>query len=166
MTGYDCLKEELRGKGFTKQQIDNSKILPVVLDILSQSGNKYTEITAIEKDMKDLCKEVTLLQRDIALLNAEKDRIMQQIDRQKTEYNEYIDSFYKAIANCETAEGRDAVKIAQMFVNSVKVESKYDNTAYIIALGAILSKGKIAAMDELKKINRNLPWDAEGWITL
>lgn len=41
----------------------------------------------------------------------------------------------------------------QVFKNEVKIDTKYDNTAYIIALGAILSDGAIGAIDELKKIN-------------
>ena len=46
---------------------------------------------------------------------------------------------------------------AQMFVNSVDVETKYDNTAFIVALGAILSDGKIGAIEELRKINPRMP---------
>ena len=45
------------------------------------------------------------------------------------------------------------MRAAQVFVNAVSVDTKYDNTAFIIGLAAILSKNGIGAMDELKKIN-------------
>jgi hypothetical protein len=43
-----------------------------------------------------------------------------------------------------------------MFVNSVNIDSKYDNTAFIVGLAAILSNGECGAISELKKINPKL----------
>jgi hypothetical protein len=50
-----------------------------------------------------------------------------------------------------------------MFVNTVSVETKYDNTAFIIGLAAILSNGRINPISELKKINKKLPDVDTDW---
>ena len=162
MTGFELLKEELKKRGFTKQQVENSKMLPTVLDIIAQSGDRYTNIVLLEKDIRRLEDNITQLYRSIRDLKVQEEKISKEIQSKKDEYKAYIDEFYKVLENCETPDGRDAIKIAQMFINSVNVDSKYDNTAYIIALGAILSKGKVAAIEELKKINKKLPWE-EDW---
>ena len=44
-----------------------------------------------------------------------------------------------------------------MFIDSVDVATKYDNTAYIIGLASILSNGSMDAIAELRKINNKLP---------
>ena len=81
-------------------------------------------------------------------------------------FDEYVESnephWIPVTENCDcdlmdNEEGRDTMRIAQMFVNMVDVDTKYDNTAYIIGLAAILSRGGISAIDELKKINKKLP---------
>ena len=58
------------------------------------------------------------------------------------------------------------MRIARMFVNMVDVDTKYDNTAYIIGLAAILSRGGINAIGELKKINKKLPDVGGSTITI
>ena len=71
-----------------------------------------------------------------------------------TRHNAYIDKFFAALNECETPEGRDALKKAQMFVNSVNIKTVYDNTAYINGLAAILTKGESATVaDGLEKID-------------
>ena len=71
-----------------------------------------------------------------------------------------VQKFEEGIRNCETAEARDMMKRVQFFVDAVDVDTKYDNTAYIIGLASILSDGNLDAMTELKKINKKLP---EPW---
>ena len=78
------------------------------------------------------------------------------------EWEEYVDKFNKSLEECETAEGRDTLRTAQMFVNTVDIETCYDRTAYIIGLASILSNGRMSAIDELKKINKNLPDVEDG----
>jgi hypothetical protein len=72
---------------------------------------------------------------------------------------DYINKFNKSIRECETPEGRDAIRLAQMYIKSVDVDtkSKYDNTAYILGLASILSKENINAIGELRKIKNELP---------
>jgi chromosome segregation ATPase len=159
MTGFDCLKEELRSKGFTKQQLENSKLLPAVLDIIAQSGDKYTSMANLEKDIKEINDRISSMKLTIRCLETEENVVQKRISEARNEYEKYIDEFYKTIWNCETPEGRDRLKAAQMYVNTAKVNTAYDQTAFNIALGAILSGGRIAPMQELKKINKGLPWE-------
>ena len=64
--------------------------------------------------------------------------------------------FNESLKNCETPEARDAMRAAQVFVNAVNVDSKYDNTAFIIGLSAILSKNGVGPLETLKKMNPKL----------
>ena len=73
---------------------------------------------------------------------------------------DYIDAFNRSLCECETEEGRDSMRKVQFFLNNVNVETKYDNTAYITALGAILANGKSGPIKELKKVNP-VPFDHE-----
>ena len=91
--------------------------------------------------------------RQLIQLNGEYDSLKTEAMR---ETEEYIKKFLDSIEKCETAEARDTMKTAQMFVNSVDVDTKYDNTAFIIGLASILSNGQINGIDELKKINKNM----------
>lgn len=163
MTGLDCLRDEMEKRGLGKQQI-NSKIVAVVLDIVSQSGNKYTGMWKDEneasKRKSDLDGAIRLLERrqKNLVIDIEKARRnLGECETRKREIEEYVKKLCNAIDNCDTQEGRDTMRLAQMFVNSVDVDTKYDNTAYIIGLAAILSKGGINAIDELRKINKKMP---------
>ena len=163
MTGLDCLRTEMLERGMTKNQI-NSKIVAVVLDILAQSGTKYSEMWEKEKETSDRLDEVSreLKYQITRLKGAEALMAVYQrtAEKFKTECEEckvYIDEFNKSLEACETTSGRDAMRTAQMYVNSVDIDTKYDNTAFIIGLSAILSRGAINPVDELRKINPKLP---------
>lgn len=82
----------------------------------------------------------------------------ESIERERQDLQEYIDGFLKDIEKCETPEGRDAMRRAQVYVNTVgnMVQSAYDRTAYINALGAIMTRGSFDCTVELKKINPKL----------
>jgi len=163
MTGLDCLREEMMNRGLNKAQC-NSKVAAVVLDIVANAGTKYQEIYEEEQEAS---KELRSIERHLKLIKDELSRTKLLLNKYEREIDEaaerrehcedYIDEFNKSLQKCETAEGRDAMRTAQMFVNSVDVDTKYDNTAYIIGLASILSGGKVQAMQELKKINKKLP---------
>lgn len=155
MTGLECLREELKKRGYNDHNV-NGKLVAAVLDILSNTDHIYSdmvkaeqELDAVRKDVKR--KSIKYRQREFELEQAERD-----FKQARWEVVQYIEKFNAAITECETAEGRDAMRRAQMFVNSVSVDSKYDNTAYIIGLASILTSGAIGAMDELKKMNPKL----------
>ena len=72
-------------------------------------------------------------------------------------YQEKERVFFQAVEECETLEGKDTLKKAQMFVNTVNLNTKYDNTAFIIGLASILAQGNVAPIEELRKINPDVP---------
>lgn len=43
-----------------------------------------------------------------------------------------------------------------MYINTVNINTKYDNTAFIVGLSAILTQTSFEPIKELKKINKNL----------
>ena len=163
MNGLDCLREELKGRGLSQTQIE-SKAVAVVLDIVSNSGDKYTKMWkeehGITQKLKDLQNYLYSVNKEVEF---ERGLIVKLENERKEALNhrnhceDYIDDFNNSLKQCETKEGRDAMRIAQMFVNTVNVDTKYDNTAFIIGLATILSKGEINGIKELAKINKKLP---------
>lgn len=163
MTGLDCLREELEKRGLNKAQI-NSKVAAVVLDVVAQSGDKYTQMWKSEEETskreRDALNAIMLAEHkeiDLKARIERAERALELCEEKKRQIESYVSKMCKALENCETPEGRDTMRIAQMFVNTVNVDTKYDNTAYIIGLAAILSRGGISPIDELKKINKKLP---------
>lgn len=155
MTGLELLREEMLRRGCTKSQCD-SKTVAIVLDILANTGHVYSDIQSAEEDLnykRKVAREYEIdAQRTQYKLSAKAD----EIAKKEKEYREFVDAFNQTLLECNTDEGRDRMRAAQMFVNTVDVDSKYDNTAFIIGLGAILSGGKYDAMEKLKSMNPKL----------
>ena len=167
MNGIECLKTELLKRGFTKQQAD-SKVVLGVLEILSESNGQYTKMDKILDDVNDLEIRKSRLEAEAMEYEKKRNAIRDNMDSIIKEVNdragrlyhetlEYIEKFFSALEQSETPGGRDALKAAQMFVNTVDVDTKYDNTAFIIGLASILSQGNTAPIDELRKINKKIP---------
>lgn len=153
MTGHELLREELKKRGFTANQID-SKVVGGVLDVVAQNPNTtFADIQEAEQELVKLRSEFErkkgIYERELERIRIEKQSIIKSV----MEKEQYINDWLEKLSECETAEGRDRMRIAQMFVNSVNVDSKYDNTAFITGLAAILTGGKIGALEEMKKIN-------------
>ena len=72
MSGLDCLREEMARRGCTKAQIE-SKTAAVVLDILANSGDKYTKLAETEGE----------LDRKIRGLELMKSRLEREIQRKR-----------------------------------------------------------------------------------
>jgi len=167
MTGLECLKKEMLAKGFTRQQTE-SKTVVGVLDILSCANGRYSDMDRLESEIKlleerknnlwETCREY---ESKADACKKDLEEITQAINKVSDKcYNQtvqYVNAFFEALNACETQEARDALKVAQTFINSVDVDTKYDNTAFIIGLASILSHGKIGAIDELRKINKKIP---------
>lgn len=156
MTGLDCLKEEMMRRGMTKQQCE-AKLVAVVLDILTKADCNHEEEYQIKADIESLKQEHQKIQAQIERDRADWQNDVRLYGEKVKELDAYLQNFNMALENCETQEGRDRLKLAQMFINSVDVDTKYDNTAYIIGLAAILSRGEIAPIEELRKINKKIP---------
>lgn len=157
MTGLDLLKQEMLKRGATKAQTE-SKILGMVLDIISEDdkGGAYKRLDEVEKEIER--KRMLFLQMDGERHHKrqESERIIEDAKEQWKEINGYIAEFYEALKNCETPEGRDAMRRAQVFRNSINIKTGYDNNAYIILLGQILSAGDMGGLNAVKKINPTL----------
>ena len=161
-TPLDEVKEIIIERGFLKQQAE-SKVVPIVYDVLY--GGNYA-VTAREKEdtLKKLDNEINAKQKIMASLD---DKIKQKVDdleKARDDYYAVFNERYKEtldymkevkreLEHCETEEARDRFRLAQMFINSVEIDTKYDNTAFIIGLSSLLSGCQISVMDEMKKIN-------------
>ena len=155
MSALDWIRDKLLEKGYTKQQV-NSSVVPAVVDILDSYDDEYAKIKEQEDKETERLKEI---RRAIYALEVYRTDLKEQVREQEDlleRYQadaDYIAAFNKALENCETAEGRDMMRRAQVFVNSVFVDTKYDNTAYIIGLSAILSSGEIGPLEAMRKLN-------------
>lgn len=167
MTGLECLREEMARRGANKAMIE-SKTAVMVLDILTEANGAYQKIDDLNQLLAEQTSKIAMATRQLENLlekyrrlkedcsNLEKVK-QETIRKELGESLDYIAKFNEALKECETAEGRDVMKTAQIYVNSVNIDTKYDNTAFIVGLAAILSNGKINALSELQKINTKLP---------
>lgn len=140
-------------RGVNKQAVDGPTVAKAY-DIIA--GAEETTIADYQESIKDLQKTLEFLEDKERITRAREDRLRElaeEISELKEEAIAYITRFNDSLKECETAEGRDAVRKLQLFVNAVEVETKYDNTSYITGLWAILSGEKVTAIDQLKKMN-------------
>ena len=168
MTGRQIFITEMQKRGMTNQQI-NSKVLAVALDILSDNEDLIFEM------VKDLEDKVVELKSEIRRYEEMATKAETEYLKMKKQFNDfeialtnsalqiwrdsatYIAEWLESLKNCETAEGRDLMRKAQVFINSTDVNTKYDNTAYIIGLASILSGDTNSSpIAQLKKINPKL----------
>lgn len=171
MTGLDALREEMIKRGASEAMV-KSKSTAMVLEILSE-GNVYStkqwEIEERERNFERNQKHYkTAAQRDAEMKLRDAEQKLCDAEQMKKEVEEklkYIDAWLNGLGTCETAEARDNMRMAQVFINTVNVDTKYDNTAFIVALASILTGGKINGVTELTKINKDfakrvngIPW--------
>ena len=176
--GMEALVAKLIANGINHNQAE-SKAVCMTADILSNSNGEFVDLVEAKHELRRIKHECERIKEQYeeykALFDSYKpkakeheDRINKKIeehneavqewlDREYKSITEYIAEFNLALTECESEEGRYALKAAQMFVNSVNVDTKYDNTAFIIGLASILSMGKTGAMDELRKMNKKIP---------
>ncbi len=174
MTGLDCLKEELLKRGARKQQVE-SQIVPLVLDIVANSNGEFTDYGQLTDDVQRLRKTVDSLQGRYSELMSEYVKLNVQVTYLRTEKRElhekaraeflsseaghaqqYADKFFKALEDCETPEARDRLRAAQVFTNTVNIDTKYDNTEYIRGLWILLSGTSLNGLDKLHKMTPDL----------
>lgn len=158
-SGLDCLKEEMRKRGCSKAQTE-STTAAVVLDICTNSGHVYQDLAKAYGELSRVEDEIeqnkSMIRRYQDALNDVQERYLRE--REKTqrildEVAKEMEDFNKEVSRLETEAARDAARLARFYVNNTNVDTKYDNTAFIIGLGAILAGGSVDAVEELKKIN-------------
>lgn len=161
--GYELLIRELKERGFqTKSLNAHGPLIKAVVEILAtDEGTKIAFSCA-----RDAITRIKTLQYELntkeRMLEARRDALIRATD----EYNRlariedttqkccekikaYIDEqlkdareFSQKLFECETAEGRDVIRRAQFYRNNIKINSAYDNTAYIKALGEIIARAE------------------------
>lgn len=178
MTGLEVMRAELLKRGYNKAQTE-SKVVIGVLEIVSGNKGFYTDEEKILKYIDELKKDKEIAYNDYEkilrkknALETEYEEIMSTIKSEAHKryfgIKEYIDQFLKALEECETKDGKDALKLAQMFVNTVNVDTTYDNYAFIKGLAEILSRGGGCTLDKLNKVTDDVPeldFEAELGIT-
>ena len=159
MTGLELLKEEMLKRGASKTMVE-SKTAALVLDILSEGKSYATrEYELVQRETDVALRERCARSNEAAYearVKGDAERVLREAERKEKKCNEliqYIKEFLAGLNECETAEARDNMRIAQIFVNTANVNTKYDNTAFIIGLASILSGKKLNGITELKKIN-------------
>ena len=163
MTGLELLKQEMINRGCTKAQCDSKAVL-VVLDIVSKADGKYLLLAELESAIKSKRLEITCLQDQIEQLKIDRQKAKKEYEEmEQLRYNrkmqklqetdDYIKKFFEALEQAETPEARDRLRVAQTFINSVDIDTKYDNTAFIVGLSALLSGVQIHPLKEIQKIN-------------
>lgn len=166
MTGRELLEHQLKVK-YKYSTIP--KTLDKVLEIIADNMNvldvwrQEQHIEYLKERTKELEKENSRLYEKIGTKKFKYEQLeeayrylQEEIEKQVHEAEEYIRKLNDALLNCDTDTGKDALRAAQMYANTVEVNTVYDNTAFIVGLAAILSGNHINAVDEIKKINPDL----------
>lgn len=162
MDGFKKLQMEMIEKGCQTSQI-NSKAVAVAYAILTDN-DEFLDLIETNRRLKEENENLEKLNKryidELERRRLELGNLKNQILEKNAERNEYIDAFYEDLKKCESQEGRDAMKRAQVFVNSVEIDTEYDNYAFIVGLGALLSNTSFNQIKELKKIDKDAePYD-------
>jgi hypothetical protein len=144
MTGLEAVKQEMIKRGCTKAQTE-SKLIAVVLDIVAEAGTAYTDLREAEERMKDIALAAAALQ-------TQRKEVKTAEETFRAETGKYIEDFKNLLRDCETAKARDALKVAQIFTDSIQIRTAYDNTAYINGLAMILCGQEIPAPIALRRV--------------
>ena len=150
MTGLENLYEEMMKRGCTKAQC-SSKLVGIVLDIIVNNGaSEYLnlaearkELASVERKIQDQNSAQKRFEDDYKRKVLRCQNEMQQLLKEKEEAQKAVDYIWAGLdamlQEVETPEARDALKLAKYFERHTELDTKYDNTAYINGLAAILS---------------------------
>lgn len=163
MTGREILNQKLKAKGLTDAQI-NSKAVEVTIAVLAEEtdGTNYSALIQdaiqeyrVAKNNADaearhyVAKEESLSNERRANSAKERDLIKSANGIKNLLID--LEKVYDEILELETAEQRDRTRTARFFMDSVNVNTVYDNTAYIKGLSAILSGKEITPDEQSEK---------------
>lgn len=144
---WEVVKETLMNNGLNHSQA-NSRAAKVTYAICSKNPDLLKlfdtekEIDKAEKRLNEIKQEIEDKTQELTKKKEINKNVEDKAQKTLDKVKDYIDNFNKAVKECETAEGRDTLKVAQMFVNSVEIQNAQNNTAFINGLACILSNGK------------------------
>ena len=144
MTGLEMLKQEMIKRGCTKAQTE-SRLVAIVLDIVAETGTAYTDLREAEQRVQEIEEEAAAARRLW-------EKYTETENKFREETKDYVEDFKALLMRCETAKARDALKVAQMFTDSIDIKCAYDNTAYINGLAMILCGQEIPAPIALRRV--------------
>jgi len=153
MTNFEEFIQRMRDAGANETQLNSKTALLAysVLGEMSEDANRLWDLRGdITKAEKNLAYYTNAAKKHIKEMDKERNELVER----ERKINAYIDHFNQCLEAMETEAGRDRLKAAQIFINTVNVDTKYDNTAFIVGLSALLSGVTIDAPEELKKINK------------
>lgn len=156
MTGLENLKQEIISRGGTKQMAE-SKVVALVLDIIANNGKddylrEYEIRTKLSKHDYDIMeRERAAWAKQYAA--EQKEAELKRREKAIAGIEEKIEAFNKQLMECETPEGRDAMRTAQFFMNVAYCETSQNRTAFINGLAAILSRTPLSIPFEPIKID-------------
>ncbi len=150
MTGLEMLKQEMLKRGCTKVQTE-SKLVAIVLDIVAETGTAYTDLREAEQRVKEIEDEAAAVSRQWKKYTEAEKKFREEV-------KDYVEDFKASLTLCETAKARDALRVAQMFTDSIDIKCAYDNTAYINGLAMILCGQEIPAPIALRKVEEPAPY--------
>lgn len=137
----ETIEHKMIYKGATKQQAQ-SKAVDILLDVLAEDSGlveKYLSnyrlqlalaVNALEKTRNEYADKLSdIPSREYAVSVKEKD-----LSAKETE----LKNLSAELKEMETPNARDAVRLMALFRESVKVDTRYDNTAFINGLAACI----------------------------
>ncbi len=164
LKNYKLYQDALIKAGANKRMA-NSKIAEVCFTVCANNP-KLLELIDLDRACEKKKTELINIESQIHLakmLKPEYERIKEFIkshegmEKAADIYQanvEYIEKFNKSLDECDTKEGRDALRLAQVFVNSVDTNTDQNNTAFINGLACILSRGECGSLfNGFKKLN-------------
>lgn len=165
MNTIEELQEEMRRRGCSKAQM-NSRIVYMLFDIFAKSDGKIFDLKNIldeieiqKKKLEELKEEKEILEgnlkrlgriEDVFELEQKKDFYEREVaslerrvdsirEKEWADAPQYIHDFLNQMNSLETAEGRDVMRLVQLFYNSIDLKNQYDREAFIIGLSSMLS---------------------------
>ena len=165
MTGLENLKQEMLKRGCTKQQCE-SKLIHIVLDILSNSNGEYIRVQEEKAITEQRIDELRIKKSSFDSYYKEKIQYIDKREKELITQRECLADQLMNVANLlndlETPEMRDRLLMAQAFINNVDVQTPQNNTAFILALGSIMAGEKYIPIDKLQKMSLKIPdWRGE-----
>lgn len=127
---FEEMQSEMKKRG-ARGQTTNSITARMCYDILSGAGTLFEDISEAEEELdkiKRSCEnQRRLWSRDLEAIE-ERERKVRELST--------------ALKEAQTEEARDRIRLAEYFKDNCEINTKYDNTAFINGLAAILAGKK------------------------
>ena len=161
MTGWECVEEALRARGYHPSKIlGNKDFIEAIITILSDEGTRQKIDLATANLSKAKAEAEVARQREQDAVrrynaaNRKLDEAKELMEETATRIKEL-----ESLRACETAEARDKIRLLAAFKECtpcIKALDGKSETAYIYCVGSILAGGALFA-DVSKEANNDKP---------